>query len=601
MPVRSRLVGALMTQLRSLFVFSLALLFPLLFPGAIAQAATYYVAPSGNDSNPGTQSAPWGTVQHAVKKLRPGDTLLLRGGTYWESDISLDGVHGTADAPITIKNYPGERPVIDGGYREFRTIGNNDWEVVDAGRHVYRSTKTYPNSRVWGKFEHEGKLYALGIYKSLASLQSDNIWYSSNSYAGPGIFYNSNDRRIYIRLQPVDPRALNGEKFDLPKNPDPRRNRIFLGSTANGSHGLFVNNGTVRHVVFEGVDLAHHRYTVRFHSAGNTNLTFRNFTAVPMDAFMIIGRGDASNLVIDNIDILLGFPRWIAWREIKTEDAGALGAMKLAGIAADSAGKNNNIVIRNSLFDRAFDALAGFWGDSNIKVLNNDMITYDDAFQLAESASNVEFAYNRIDGPGISHYGPAKNPSPGTVWVHHNIIDARRPVLWERRNSSGSNSVWNPARVLPTHGKTDNGHPWKVYNNTLLGASSSSSGLESVPWNNSGVSHEVYNNIVISGDRWVTRWMRVDRNDIYDGNAYWRTTTDAQALFHQVTNGNSDRNFATLKEFKDSDWWKLTKNYPAEVIAIYDFNDYINNNYSFHIIQSSTITSSSFHWIYCQK
>jgi hypothetical protein len=49
--------------------------------------------------------------------LRPGDTLLVRGGTYqdpggynWASTAS-----GTAQAPITVKAYPGETPVFDGG------------------------------------------------------------------------------------------------------------------------------------------------------------------------------------------------------------------------------------------------------------------------------------------------------------------------------------------------------------------------------------------------------------------------------------------------------------------------------------------------------
>jgi hypothetical protein len=83
------------------------------FIGTITvQAATYYVATTGNDSNPGTQTAPFKTIQRAAIVANPGDTVLVRAGTYSESvDIPKSGVSGQ---PITIKAYPGESPIMDG-------------------------------------------------------------------------------------------------------------------------------------------------------------------------------------------------------------------------------------------------------------------------------------------------------------------------------------------------------------------------------------------------------------------------------------------------------------------------------------------------------
>jgi len=37
-------------------------------------------AAEGNDANPGSKDQPWKTIQHALPRLAPGDTLLLRGG-----------------------------------------------------------------------------------------------------------------------------------------------------------------------------------------------------------------------------------------------------------------------------------------------------------------------------------------------------------------------------------------------------------------------------------------------------------------------------------------------------------------------------------------
>lgn len=76
-----------------------------------AHAATYYVATTGNNSNPGTSSKPWRTVAYAVPKMVAGDTTYVRGGTYTESNIRF-GRSGTQSAPIKLLNAPGEFPII---------------------------------------------------------------------------------------------------------------------------------------------------------------------------------------------------------------------------------------------------------------------------------------------------------------------------------------------------------------------------------------------------------------------------------------------------------------------------------------------------------
>src|SRR5262245_47284757 len=57
-------------------------------------------AKRGNDAAAGTEQAPWRTLQHAARQLRPGDTLYLREGTYFEH-VALPQ-SGTSEAPITI-------------------------------------------------------------------------------------------------------------------------------------------------------------------------------------------------------------------------------------------------------------------------------------------------------------------------------------------------------------------------------------------------------------------------------------------------------------------------------------------------------------------
>ena len=83
---------------------------------------TFYVSTSGSDDNPGTEALPWQTVQKAASTLTAGQTALIRGGTYNEHDIVFTN-SGSDGSPITIKAYPEETPIIDGGY------------TTSAGRH----------------------------------------------------------------------------------------------------------------------------------------------------------------------------------------------------------------------------------------------------------------------------------------------------------------------------------------------------------------------------------------------------------------------------------------------------------------------------------
>ena len=91
---------------------SACLLASVLLPPVAAHATTYYVATTGNNSNPGTEEQPWRTVVKAVDTMIAGDTTYVRGGTYNEGLIWFKR-SGTHAASIKLLNYPGESPIID--------------------------------------------------------------------------------------------------------------------------------------------------------------------------------------------------------------------------------------------------------------------------------------------------------------------------------------------------------------------------------------------------------------------------------------------------------------------------------------------------------
>src|SRR5690349_8256114 len=89
-----------------------------------ATQATFYVAPTGDDANPGTITSPFKTLQRARDVVRTvnanmtGDiNVFLRGGTYPVSSTidfgSADS--GTNGFRVNYAAFPNETPVLEAG------------------------------------------------------------------------------------------------------------------------------------------------------------------------------------------------------------------------------------------------------------------------------------------------------------------------------------------------------------------------------------------------------------------------------------------------------------------------------------------------------
>ena len=104
---------------------------------AIGQTSTsYYVSTTGNDSNSGTQAAPWRTVQHAADTARAGSTVNVRGGIY-EELVSISASGNASDGFITFRSYPGETAILDAahftpsGRQAILTIHNQSYVRIE--------------------------------------------------------------------------------------------------------------------------------------------------------------------------------------------------------------------------------------------------------------------------------------------------------------------------------------------------------------------------------------------------------------------------------------------------------------------------------------
>lgn len=184
------------------------LLFLLISP--IVTATDYYVAKTGSDSNNGlTTGTPWLTISRAVyaSGIAAGSNVYVRAGTYTEK-VNVYGIAGTSGNRITIQNYPGESPIIDGtgitcgtgsalvrifgAYITFTGFHLQDGDqagVITSGAYTIISYNTIHNFLQNAVIMLQDADYSITEYNTCYDLcmsNSDGIW-QSEEYWGTGI------------------------------------------------------------------------------------------------------------------------------------------------------------------------------------------------------------------------------------------------------------------------------------------------------------------------------------------------------------------------------------------------------------------------------
>lgn len=167
-------------------------------------------AERGDDANAGTQAAPLKTAQLAINRATPGTTVVLRGGVYLERLVIA--TRGSAEKPVTLRSWPGEAAIIDGGWPEFSLSPQSAWQPVSGGTSgEFRSTKAFPNVRdVVGAFGDS--MIGLNTYFHRSDLQATNElidyddWDKAKTtdikplWCGPGLWYDAASGHIHCRL-----------------------------------------------------------------------------------------------------------------------------------------------------------------------------------------------------------------------------------------------------------------------------------------------------------------------------------------------------------------------------------------------------------------
>jgi Big-like domain-containing protein len=192
--------------------------------GPVAVAVLgWYAAPTGSSTGDGS-GRPWDlqTALHGGNgKVQPGDTVWLRGGTYTSVTPVNSTLAGTASAPVVVRQYPGERAILDArgatsstNRGDFLTAAGNystfwGFEVMDSDP---ARSDTRPNLIVVNASHvklinltvHDG---GIGFYtfsepvdvEISGCLAYNNGWQESTFGNGHGIYAKSTSGPVYLR------------------------------------------------------------------------------------------------------------------------------------------------------------------------------------------------------------------------------------------------------------------------------------------------------------------------------------------------------------------------------------------------------------------
>ena len=239
----------------------------------------YYAAPDGMRAGDGSLAQPWdlATALGGAGVVGPGDTIWLRGGTYHpaEEGAFRSTVEGTAGHPVVVRQYPGERAILDGagtpsGFSVLNVEG--PWTVfwgfevtnTDATR-ITTSTATdfrangvsnyASHTRFVNLVIHDG---GVGFYTD--PLQSDveiagcviynNGWQGPDRGHGHGLYLMSNSGPVVAR----DNVVFNQFGYGVHAYADPgwRLVNIRVEGNVAFNNGTLADNSTAANILLGG-------------------------------------------------------------------------------------------------------------------------------------------------------------------------------------------------------------------------------------------------------------------------------------------------------------------------------------------------------------
>ncbi|MBL8826421.1 MAG: right-handed parallel beta-helix repeat-containing protein [Planctomycetaceae bacterium] len=520
---------------------------------ALPPGPLFYVHGStGNDAADGSRERPWKSVQSAIERLRAGDTLVLRGGVYYEQ--LYVALAGTADKPITIRSEPGERVIVDGGVAEFFTQPDQVWEPAKSGvPDEYQTVRTYPNLRTvvaqFGDsmvglqtYYHRQDLIAASELVDWPDWEKTGETDLKPIYLGPGLWYDTQTSRLHARFSHTHlPQIANyqGET-------DPRKLPLVVAPF--NATPLHVDGG--EHLVFQDIEFRGGGYkTVVLDHA--THCEFRNVTI--WCGTYGIQASRTQHLHLNGSRLYGNLAPWSARADASKRDYPDrphrnLSRLNTHALIEIDAGRessvyfspqNNHWLIEHCHLADAHDGV--YLGGMNARFHHNLVENLQDdgiylspmylRHKLDKTKPQIHIHENVFRGLLTAlAFGGSEPDTDDQLHVYRNLFDLRASVFTARPSTRKAESTFSTGKLIGDHGSP----PWPAlnfYHNTVVSqetcrdADMSSTATSRVPQ-----PHRVFNNIFFHMARLPNFTPPTPAAAVAsDGNVYWSPQADQKA------------------------------------------------------------------------
>ena len=511
-------------------------------PGFFVDAA------KGDDAAAGTRQAPWKTVGRALKQLTPGDTLYLRGGTYYENVYCA--IAGTQEKPVTIRSYPGEQAVIDGGWREFFETPAQAWEPVPGAEGEYRSTRAYRNVRsVLGWFGdsmiglstyyHEMDLRAKGEFWNWQDWSKQKETDADPLYCGPGLWYEESSGRIYCRLAHTNIEGISNYKGET----DPRKLPMVIAPfrsvplTLDRAQWVRLQDLVIRGAGYDAVVLDYaenvelDNVTVWAGSYG-----VRAARTGPLKATRCGFYGSCPPWLFRSDTSKRAYPRR-PFRDITRLNTHASWVIESGReFEVFATPVNDNWEISYCDFVDSHDG--PYFGGVSLRFHHNRVMnTEDDGIYLSQmyprhrymgNGAEIHIYQNYFSGVLTALAFGGTEDTKDKIFIYRNIFDLRAPVLTARPSTKTPKLSASSGKVIGDHGAP----PWPemyIYQNTFIAAEGTNYSMSLLGALSKERPRYVMNNILVNLERLMVPSVRETGEVVVevDGNLYWSPKADA--------------------------------------------------------------------------
>jgi len=208
-----------------------------LFCFNLAQAATYYISPTGNNTNPGTQASPWQTIVKANGTFAAGDIVLFEGGQTFTGTLT-PASSGTSANRITFGSYGTGRATISSAAAGGLVINGRSFVTVQ--NLIFRGN--WQNATNTAVLTANNTAIGVRLYRTPTNILLDNLKISG--YGSFGVEAQSADTNITITRFEIHDNKDTGIEFRVLTGASKHTNVILSDGSVYRNRGWATPNSS---------------------------------------------------------------------------------------------------------------------------------------------------------------------------------------------------------------------------------------------------------------------------------------------------------------------------------------------------------------------